>query len=77
MKGLYVVPSWARRGVGSALLRAAEADIAAAGHRLIRIGATLVGRPFYQAHGYEVVHHQRWKTRGGLMIDTVDMEKAV
>lgn len=77
VKGLYVVPSWARRGVGSALLRAAEADITAAGHRLISIGATLVGRPFYQAHGYEVVHHQRWKTRGGLMIDTVDMEKAV
>jgi predicted N-acetyltransferase YhbS len=75
VKGLYVAPGWARRGVGSALLRLAEAAIKAAGHDPIRIGATLVGQPFYEAHGYRVVRPKKWKTRGGLLIDTVDMEK--
>jgi predicted N-acetyltransferase YhbS len=77
LKGLYVVPSWARRGVGAALLRLAEAAIAAAGHRTIRLGATLVGQPFYAAHGYVVMCCKPWKTRGGLEIDTVDMEKVL
>ncbi len=39
--GLYVAPEWARRGVGSALLRQAEAVIGAAGHRRIRLDAAL------------------------------------
>lgn len=77
VKGLYVAPGWARRGIGLALLRQAEAAIIAAGHRAIRIGATLVGQPFYQAHGYRVVCQEKRKTRGGLLIDTLDMEKIV
>jgi predicted N-acetyltransferase YhbS len=77
VKGLYVAPAWARRGVGTALLRLAEAAIVGAGHRTIRIGATLVGRPFYEAHGYAIVRHKKWKTRGGLAIDTLEMEKQV
>ena len=75
--GLYIDPDWARRGLGSDLLRRAEAAIAAAGHRTIRIGASLTGRPFYEAHGYRVVRHGDWKTRGGLVIDMVDMEKSI
>ena len=67
VKGLYVAPEWARRGVGSALLRQAEATIAAAGHRLIRIVASLSGQAFYEHHGYRVVDRHDWKTRGGLV----------
>lgn len=77
VKGLYVVPGWARAGVGSALLRLAEAAITASGHRIIRIEATLVGEPFYRAHGYETVRRRARPTRGGLMIDTLDMEKTL
>jgi putative acetyltransferase len=77
VKGLYVRPGWARRGVGTALLRLAEAAIVGAGHRTIRIGATLVGRPFYESRGFVVLRHKPWKTRGGLVIDTLDMEKQV
>jgi putative acetyltransferase len=73
--GLYVAPGWARRGVGSALLRRGEAAIAAAGHTRIRIGAALSGQLFYEAHGYRVVRQRKWNTRGGLEIDVVDMEK--
>lgn len=74
--GLYVAPSWARRGVGGALLQQAE-SIAAAEPGVIRIGASLSGQAFYEAHGYRVTIRRTWKTRGGLAIDVVDMEKAL
>jgi GNAT superfamily N-acetyltransferase len=77
VKGLYVAPGWARAGVGGALLSLAEAAITAAGHRTIRIGATLTGAPFYRAHGYQTVRHKPWRTRGGLVIDTLDMAKTL
>lgn len=77
VKGLYVAPGWDRRGVGSALLHAAEQAITAAGHRRIRIGASRVGEPFYAARGYAVVARGKWKTRGGLEIAMADMAKPV
>ena len=77
LKGLSVAPDWARRGVGSALLRQAEAAIAAAGHRRIRLDASLSGQAFYEHHGYRVVVRHDWKTRGGLVIGALAMEKAL
>jgi putative acetyltransferase len=77
VKGLYVAPACARRGVGGALLRQAEAAIAAAGHRRIRLDAALSGQAFYERHGYRVTERHSRKTRGGLVIPVVDMEKAL
>jgi len=75
VKGLYVAPEWVRRGVGSALLQQAEAAIAACGHGRIGIGAALSGQAFYERHGYGVVERHGWKTRGGLVITALAMEK--
>lgn len=75
LRSLYVDPDWAGLGVGSTLLRRAEAIIAAAGHDRVVIGASLAGLPFYEQHGYSVVKHRHWRTRGGLMIPAADMEK--
>lgn len=77
LKGLSVAPDWARRGVGSALLRQAELAIAAAGHRCIRLDASLSSQAFYEHHGYRVVIRHGWKTRGGLVIGALAMEKAL
>jgi len=77
VRSLYVDPDWARLGVGSALLLRAEAEIAAAGHDKVIIGASLAGLPFYEQHGYRVVKHRHWRSRGGLMIPAVDMEKQI
>jgi putative acetyltransferase len=77
VKGLSVAPLAARRGVGSAMLRQAEAAIAAAGHRRIRLDASLSGQAFYELHGYRVVVRHGWKTRGGLVIAALAMEKAL
>ncbi len=77
IRSLYVDPDWSRLGVGSALLQRAEAMIAAEGHDKVVIGASLVGLPFYELHGYNVVKHRHWRTGGGLMIPAADMEKPV
>ncbi len=74
---VYVHPDAARRGLGSLLLGRAEAAIAAEGHRIIRIGASLSGRPLYEACGYRVVKEVGWETRGGLVIAACDMEKTL
>jgi len=55
VKGLYVRPDRARRGIGSALLRAAHRELAAAGREeavLWVFAANAAARAFYAAHGY-------------------------
>lgn len=74
---VYVHPDAARRGLGSTLLARAEAAIVADGHRTIRIGASLAGRPLYERHGYRVVAEKDWTTRGGRVIRALDMEKGL
>jgi len=77
VRSLYVDPDWSRLGLGTALLQRAEASIATAGHDKVVIGASLVGLPFYEQHGYSVVKLRHWRTRGGLMIPAADMEKPI
>ena len=73
--GLYVDPAWSRRGVGRDLLKRAETDIAAAGNDSVGVVASLIAQPFYESEGYELILRRSWKTRGGLEIDVLDMEK--
>ncbi|HEY9538841.1 MAG TPA: GNAT family N-acetyltransferase [Kiloniellaceae bacterium] len=75
LRSLYVDPDWSGLGVGSALLRRAEAIITAAGHERVVIGASLAGLPFYEQRGYQVVKRRHWRSNGGLMIPAADMEK--
>lgn len=77
ISALYVDPDWAGHGVGSLLLRRAEAGIALEGHKTLMVKASRNGRPFYEKHGYRVVGVEQWKTRGGLEVDRVEMRKSV
>ncbi len=73
--GFYVHPNWARCGLGSLLLRHAEAAIVAGGHTSIRIEASLSGLPFYETRGFQSVRRKPYTTRGGLVVDIVEMTK--
>jgi putative acetyltransferase len=75
--GLYVDPDWQGRGVGSALLVRAEAMILGRGYTAAKVTATTSARPFYEARGYRFVAEHPHKTRGGLILRAVTLEKAI
>ena len=51
--GRYHFLSWARRGIGTMLLKVCEEAAHVAGFRRLEMGATLTGVGFYRAHGYQ------------------------
>jgi len=64
--GVYVRGSVARRGVGSALFRAAEDHAIASGAASLQIDASLAAVDFYKRHGFEDVGrgaHRLWSGR--------------
>ena len=73
--GFYVDPNWQRRGIGAALLARAEAGMAARGIPAAHVKATLTAQPFYERHGYAVLAQSEHKTRGGLVLPCVILEK--
>jgi putative acetyltransferase len=72
---VYVRDIAARRGIGTALLRRAEAHAAAAGARSIQIEASLAGLEFYRANGYAEVRRGETRLMSGHPIACVFMRK--
>ena len=71
----YVRGAVTRRGIGSALMRLAEAHAIARGARSIRIEASLTGLEFYRAHGFVEIGRGETHLRSGRPIACVFMEK--
>jgi len=73
----YVCPQALGRGVGRALLVAAEADAAANGIRQIRLNATLNAVGFYGRLGYEHCGHEWNRLPTGVELPCVAMRKTL
>ena len=71
----YVRGSAARRGLGSALWRMAEAHARAHGAEVITIEASLAGVAFYRAHGFEELGPSDVVLLTGATIPCVRMRK--
>jgi GNAT superfamily N-acetyltransferase len=74
IRAFFVHPSWARRGVGRAILETCEREAKAHGFRALELMATLPGVRLYAAHGYrpgERVTHDA----GGVPVEFVPMRK--
>ncbi len=59
IRAIFVHPDFARRGIGSLILKACEDAAVAAGFRKFEMGSTLTGIPLYKLKGYveiEMVH---------------------
>lgn len=52
IRAIFVHPDWARRGLGSFILRHCEAEAERAGFRRFEMGSTLTGVPLYRLRGY-------------------------
>ena len=65
---LYVVPEQRNQGLGTLLLRAAEAEVVARGGAVLEIGVDgedVDAQRFYERHGY--VHHDEWSSEPSRM----------
>lgn len=52
LRAFFVHPHWARRGIGTALLKKCEEEARAAGFRTVELLATLPGERLYASRGY-------------------------
>jgi 3-oxoadipate enol-lactonase len=74
---VYVRGVAARRGIGSALFRVAEAHAIAGGAPSIQIEASLAGVEFYKVHGFEEIARGETRLRSGRPIGCVFMRKTL
>jgi GNAT superfamily N-acetyltransferase len=77
VRAFFVHPSWARRGIGRAIMAACENAVVATGFRRVDIVATLAGEPLYAAFGYAVVERYAIAMTGGLRLPVVRMTRMV
>jgi GNAT superfamily N-acetyltransferase len=75
VRGVFVDPAAARRGIGSAIMREVEADAAERGITLLRLTATLSGVALYEALGYRETARRAIELRDRLSFGCADMEK--
>jgi GNAT superfamily N-acetyltransferase len=75
VRAFFVHPQWARRGLGSVIMRACEESICAAGFRRAMLVATLPGEPLYARFGYRVEARYEVTLREGLTLPVVRMSK--
>lgn len=76
VRAMYTDPGFARRGVGGAILHAAETAARAAGFTAAELMATLSGEPLYRARGYVAVERTAANV-DGIAVPLVRMRKAI
>jgi GNAT superfamily N-acetyltransferase len=77
VRAMFVLPEFAGRGVGRALLRAAEEAAAAAGYEQAYLVATLSGYDFYLKAGYAPLSQHTVPIPGGGVIGVTCMVREI
>jgi GNAT superfamily N-acetyltransferase len=75
IRSVFVDPAAARRGIGSALMRHAEADAARHGVRRLELLATLSGVPLYTRLGYRATRAAELRLPDGSRFPGIAMAK--
>jgi N-acetylglutamate synthase-like GNAT family acetyltransferase len=75
IRALFIHPDWARRGIGSRILKACEEAARTAGFKKFEMGATLTGVPLYEAKGYKVIDDVEIPLSNGESLKVVRMGK--
>ena len=74
VRAMFVRSDWTRRGLGRRILEACESAARAEGFRKLVLGATLPGRPLYEAYGFRATEDELVRTPTGVTIPAVMME---
>lgn len=75
IRAFFVHPEWARRGIGSAILRACARGAGAAGFRRLELLGTLPGERLYRAFGFEVSEYVDFTLPDGVVVRWVRMAR--
>ena len=76
IRGFYMHPDYAERGLGRKLFEAAEHDMLTRSEVTIcEIDGTLTAKPFYQRMGFSVVEETMYKFPSGVEVPIVKMVK--
>jgi GNAT superfamily N-acetyltransferase len=75
VRGVFVHPAFARRGIASTLIARAESEAVAAGCREMDLTATLSGVPLYVKRGYRTQKKVELILPGGIGFPVVMMRK--
>ena len=77
IRAFFVDPSWARRGIGRALLARCEDAARSAGFSRLELLATLPGVPLYTALGYSPIRPASEPLGEGLTLPALVMGKSI
>lgn len=77
IRAFFVHPNWARRGIGTLILKACETAALEAGFTRFEMGATLTGVPLYSARGYTALENLAVPLGDGLVLPIVRMQKRI
>ncbi|WP_303292171.1 GNAT family N-acetyltransferase [Marinobacter sp. SS5-14b] len=61
---VFTAPNFARKGIASALYNEAEQQLKERGVQELHTESSVVARPFFESHGFEVMEEQRVTVRG-------------
>jgi GNAT superfamily N-acetyltransferase len=75
IRAFFIHPNWARRGVGSMILKACEDAARSAGFARFEMGATLTGAKLFGAKGYVAVKPISIPLVNGESLAVIHMEK--
>lgn len=77
IRAFFVHPDWARRGIGSRILKLCEDAARAEGFTRFEMGATLTGISLYRRHGYVERERIDLPLENGAALPIVRMEKGI
>jgi GNAT superfamily N-acetyltransferase len=77
IRAIFVHPQWARRGLGSMILRHCEEAAQAAGFRRLEMGSTLTGVALYTLRGYREFGRVDVPLPNGAALPVVRMAKSL
>jgi len=75
VRGVYVDPDWARRGVATAIMTNVEIDVAGTGTPELVLTATLSGVPLYRALSYRAIRPKVLHFPDGNSFEALEMKK--
>lgn len=77
IRAMFVHGGWTRRGLGRAVLAAAEEGARRQGFRSLTLVATLPGVPLYAAYGFAEVHRLAVALPDGVVLECAEMTMPV